>query len=201
MNVKEAIKLVVTLHTPLPKLQTAIIRDDMTFDQMMKMAQSMELAQREITYMNHTAMVLTQTYNTQDTMDLNQLNRHTDRQGRPTTTAHHMQRKPRTYKTNKDGRIMQILWGNRTTQRQLQGKRSHMPQLWKNEPLCKSMWKCKTRTCKSTFHHNASKSATHTNTTLSIWGPTDSSGCNFQCWHKRHTAIPIHICQRYHSPL
>ena len=68
-NVKEVIKLVITLHTPLLKLQTAIIRDDMTFDQMMKMAQSMELAQREVSYMQQTAMTPTQTYNAQETMD------------------------------------------------------------------------------------------------------------------------------------
>ena len=36
MDLNEAIKLVVTLNTPLPKLQTAIIRDDMLFDNMMK---------------------------------------------------------------------------------------------------------------------------------------------------------------------
>ena len=139
MNVKEAIKLVITLHTPLPKLQTAIIRDDMTFDQMMKMAQSMELAQREVSYMQQTAMTPTQTYNAQETMDFNQMSRHTDRQGRAATTTYHIQRKHHMFKSNKNSRIMQILWRNRTSQRQLQSKRSHMSQLWKDEPLCKSI--------------------------------------------------------------
>ena len=56
MNLKEAIKLVMTLHTPLPKLQTAIIRDDMSYDQMMKLAQSIELANREVSFMKSSSI-------------------------------------------------------------------------------------------------------------------------------------------------
>ena len=51
MDLNDAIKLVVTLYTPLPKLQTFIIRDDMSFDNMMKAARAMELAEREVEYM------------------------------------------------------------------------------------------------------------------------------------------------------
>lgn len=82
MDIKEAIKLVVTLHTNLPKLKIAIIKDDMTFKQMMNMAQSMELAQRKVSYMKASTIEPTQesTY-TEERLDVNQLVRLTDRQG------------------------------------------------------------------------------------------------------------------------
>ncbi|XP_057305380.1 uncharacterized protein LOC130642309 [Hydractinia symbiolongicarpus] len=73
MNMKEAITLVVTLHTPIPKLQTAVIRDDMTFDQMMKLAQSMELAHREVSYMKANTMV---PHNTQSAENIDLTNWH-----------------------------------------------------------------------------------------------------------------------------
>ena len=59
MDLKEAIKLVVTLYTPLPKLQTAIIRDDMSFDNMKKAARAP----------------------TDDTLDLSKLSKHAEREG------------------------------------------------------------------------------------------------------------------------
>ena len=73
MNLKEAIKLVITLHTPLPKLQTAIIRDDMTFEQMMKTAQSMELAHREVSYMKSNTIDPATAQSAQDELDLNRI--------------------------------------------------------------------------------------------------------------------------------
>lgn len=80
MNMKEAIKLVVTLHTPIPKLQTAVIRDDMTFEQMMKLAQSMELAHREVSYMKANTMEPHNTHSAEN-IDLNKLAHYADQQG------------------------------------------------------------------------------------------------------------------------
>ena len=80
MDLKEAIKLVVTLYTPLPKLQTAIIRDDMSFDNMMKAARAMELAEHEVEYMKSNNLEHTKAP-TDDTLDLNQLSKHAERQG------------------------------------------------------------------------------------------------------------------------
>ena len=80
MDLKEAIKLVVTLYTPLPKLQTAIIRDDMSFDNMMKAARAMESAEREAEYMKSNNLEHTKAP-TDDTFDLNKLSKHAERQG------------------------------------------------------------------------------------------------------------------------
>ena len=80
MDSNEAIEVVVTLYTPLPKLQTAIIRDDMSFDNMMKVARATELAEHEIEYMKSNNLEHTKSP-TEDALDLNQLPRHTEKQG------------------------------------------------------------------------------------------------------------------------
>ena len=80
MDLKEAIKLVVTLRTPLPNLQTAIIRDGMSFDSLMKAARAMELAEREAEYMKSNNLEHTKSP-TDYTLDLNQLSEHAERQG------------------------------------------------------------------------------------------------------------------------
>ena len=99
MNLKEAIKLVMTLHTPLPKLQTAIIRDDMTYEQLIKMAQSMELAEREVTYMKNHSMdpkiATTSAHSSSpSSFDLNQLAQYADQQGMKLTPKRTYHRTP-----------------------------------------------------------------------------------------------------------
>ena len=51
MDLKEAVKLVVTLHTPMPKLQSEIIAKDMSFDTLVSTAKALELTQREVAFM------------------------------------------------------------------------------------------------------------------------------------------------------
>ena len=53
MDDDEAIKLVVTLHTTSEKLQTAIIQKDMNLEKVISTAKSMEMAQRELTFMKN----------------------------------------------------------------------------------------------------------------------------------------------------
>ena len=51
MDLKEAIKLVVTLHTPIPKLQSEIIAIDMSFETLVSTARASEGTQREVPFM------------------------------------------------------------------------------------------------------------------------------------------------------
>ena len=81
MDMKEAIKLVVTIHTPLSKLQSAVIRDDMNFEQMMQQARSMELAAKEVAYMKNNGIAASQAEQQPDIMDINQLERYAAQKG------------------------------------------------------------------------------------------------------------------------
>ena len=51
MDLKEAIKLVVTLHTPIPRLQSEIIAKDMSFETLVSRTRALELMQREVAFM------------------------------------------------------------------------------------------------------------------------------------------------------
>jgi hypothetical protein len=51
MTLDEATKLVVTLHTPLDKLQRDIIAKDMDLKTLIDSARALELTQREVTFM------------------------------------------------------------------------------------------------------------------------------------------------------
>ena len=56
MNLDEAIKLVVTLHTPSEKLQREIIAKDMDLKMVIDNARALELTQREVRFMKNTSM-------------------------------------------------------------------------------------------------------------------------------------------------
>jgi hypothetical protein len=51
MDLKEAVKLAVTMHTKSPKLQAEIIAQDMSYDKMVQKARAIELTKREVTNM------------------------------------------------------------------------------------------------------------------------------------------------------
>jgi len=88
MDMKEAIKLVVTIHTSLPKLQTAVSQDDMNFDQMMQQARSMELASKEVAYMKNSGIASQSGEQQPDVMDINQLVKYSAQKGMPLTLKH-----------------------------------------------------------------------------------------------------------------
>ena len=56
MNLDEAIKLVVTLHTPSEKLQREIIARDMDLASLIECARAIELTQREVTFIKQNTM-------------------------------------------------------------------------------------------------------------------------------------------------
>ena len=61
MTLDEAIKLVVTLHTPSEKLQRDIIAKDMNLKAVMNNARALELTQREVSFMKQSTLEPTET--------------------------------------------------------------------------------------------------------------------------------------------
>ena len=56
MNLDEAVKLVVTLHTPSKKLQREIIAKDMDLASLIESARTIELTQREVSFIKQNTM-------------------------------------------------------------------------------------------------------------------------------------------------
>ena len=54
MDLKEAIKLAVTMHTNSSKLQAEIIAQDMSYEKMVEKARAIELTKKEVEYMKQT---------------------------------------------------------------------------------------------------------------------------------------------------